>query len=139
MAKKKKIDPGETFRWQEYKYSPIISEKYPNLKSLTIRMTFYDDSGNRQVGKVRTWNVPLTAKAFFYKKCPMWECVNGGFDLSQAVDSAIQSGEDHTKGYLICWGWQDKERVGQFHCLTELHYEISVEHKQDSEAKGETL
>ena len=127
MTKKKKLYSQETFRWQEYKLSPVIAEEYPDVKFLTIKMTFYDDSGNRQVGDIRTRNVPLTAKAFFYEKCPMWECVNGGFDLNQAVASAIKKGEHHAQGRLICWGWQDRERIGHFHCLTELHYEISVE------------
>jgi hypothetical protein len=130
MGRKRKSDPKKSRKWDRYYDQPVISEKYPNVKSLTIKMTYYDDSGNRQVGETQTWNVPLTtAIATFYEDCPMWECVDGGFDLTPSVDSLIRKGESHAHGKLICQGWQDEERVGHFHCLTEMHYEVLVEYK----------
>ena len=130
MVKKKKLDSKQTHKWDSS--SPIIAEKYPNVKSLTIKMVFsYEEWGQTKISqKSRTWNVPITqTRAYIYENCPMWECVNGGFDLTHAVALAIENGEHHAHSTLECQGWEDKERIGQYRCLTELHYDIYIEYK----------
>lgn len=129
MSKKNAPDPNKVLRWELYKASPLISQKYPNVKSLIIEQTFHDDSGTEQIAQTR-WNVPIdTTRAYFYIDCRMRECIDGGFDLTQAVISTIENGETRSSGRLVCQGWQDKERAGQFHCLTDLVYQIEVNYQ----------
>ena len=71
------------------------------------------------------------SKAFFQVKCRQRECVNGGFDLSNLITSAINSQQTIAEGRLSCQGWQDLERVGNNHCLWILDYEISVQYAQN--------
>lgn len=130
MAKKKDDrNPIEALRWQEYNAAPTIAERYPNVAALTIEMVFHDDSGTAEID-TRTQHYPISqAKTIIRIKCPNYECVRGGFDLTNVVASMINSGERSEEGRLECQGWQDQERVGQYHCLTDLVYKITVEYK----------
>jgi hypothetical protein len=45
MVKKKKLTREEMLKGsidRQYGNTPIIAEKYPNIRSLTIKMTFFD-------------------------------------------------------------------------------------------------
>jgi hypothetical protein len=129
MAKKNKIDINESLFWQQYHASPTIAEMFPGVASLIIKMTFHEDGGDRVI-ESRTEDGPISQrKAFFRIKCLQRECVNGGFDLTSAVASAIHLRKDTERGRLVCQGWQDQERVGKYHCLWDLEYEIIVKYK----------
>lgn len=128
MARKRKVDPEEALYWQRYYSSPTIEYIYPGVAIITINMIFRDDSHNRVIDTSTDKYLP-SQKAFFRIKCHQRECVNGGFDLSSTVSSAVHSDEGRSKGRIICQGWQDRERIGNYHCLWELEYDIIVDYK----------
>jgi len=123
---KKKIDHRETLRIQLYNAATIISESYPNVKSISIKQTFFDDSGNKKIGEEKIWDVPLTAKMYFYIKCPQ-HCLDGGYDLTAKIIEMLTTNKKHLVDEIICQGWQDEERINKFHCLTTFKYEINIE------------
>lgn len=129
MAKKKNADFLEALRWQEYNSSPVIAEKYPNVATLIIEMVLHDDSGIRVINE-ETRDYPVSqSKTIIRLKCPNYECVQGGFDLTRVVASVIENKEQEREGRLVCQGWQDQERIGKYHCYTDLVYKIAVRYK----------
>jgi len=128
MAKKKKTNIYEQHKqryWEAYNRAGLVKEKYPQLKHLTIDMTFREpDWGDSPHPQQRSFDP--NSNAFFELECPYVECVRGGFNLSAAVDELIQRGEKESSGSLLCQGWQDRERIGQYRCLLKMDYKITV-------------
>jgi len=124
---KKKIDPREALRFQLYNNAPVISESYPNVKTISIKKTFFDDSGNKKLGDEKIWDVPLTARLYFYIDCPQ-HCIDGGYDLTAQIIEMLSKNKNNLVSEQICQGWQDEERRNKFHCLTTFKYEINIEY-----------
>lgn len=125
---KKKIDHNEILRWKLHNASSIISEAFPSVSSITIKQTFWDDSGNNQIGNKKIWDMNVkTARLFFIIKCPQ-NCIDGGYDITSEIISMLDKVESFRVGKLVCQGWQDEERINKFHCLTTLEYEINIEY-----------
>ncbi len=114
---------------QERISAGLIKDKYPNVKSISIKRTFIDDAGKKLTNSSKDWGVRIdTADAIFNMDCPLYECVDGGFDLTKDITEMMKNGIMHIAGEQTCPGWQDEERVGNFHCLTQLQYEIDIEY-----------
>lgn len=107
-----------------------IKDKYSEVKSIKIKRKYVDfDTDNEFIKKPEIWNVPVkTAYALFEIKCPMYECIDGGFDLKSVIARIIKNKTTHKKGAKTCPGWQDQERVGKHRCMTKLLYEVDVEY-----------
>ena len=74
------------------------------------------------VGLFTEVKVVTLKKDELFIKCPMRECVGGGFDLrSQFNTSELDIGCSDSS---VCQGWQDKERINKHRCLCELHWEM---------------
>lgn len=114
--------------WQEYVEAPTVKEVCPKASSLTIDSVLYDDSGVRIV-RTDSQSYEGAAKFLFKIKCANYECVAGGFNLTHMVRYVLANNLDKKEEKIICQGWQDRERVGKYHCLCELHYNISVVYK----------
>lgn len=126
---RKKTTSKQALRWELYKAAPIVSESYPSVSSISVTKTFHEDSGNKQIGETTIWNIPIaTMRALFDVECPMG-CIDGGYDLTHEIISMIGKQETQKKGRLVCQGWQDKEREGQYRCLSDLVYEITITYK----------
>ncbi|TET46102.1 hypothetical protein E3J62_05305 [candidate division TA06 bacterium] len=124
--RKKKPDIYERQKqqyWEAYDHAPLLKEKFPQLASLVIEMTFQEpDWGSNP--SPRQENYGPGSKAFFEMTCPYVECISGGFNLSSAVSKLVASGEIESSGFLTCHGWQDRERVNKHRCLLKMEYKI---------------
>ena len=89
------------------------------VKSIKIKASFKDPEAiNRCVEK----EVILHVGDDHFIKCPMRECIEGGFDLrSQLAEPGLKIGRS---GVAVCQGWQDKERINKHRCLNELHWKV---------------
>ena len=112
-------------RWEEYRRSPLLKERYPQVSSIAVEMDFKNpDWGGDPDSKKESYS--QESKAFFKIDCPHVECISGGFDLSNAISTLISSKSDRAEGSIVCQGWQDKERINKHRCLLELKYTIIV-------------
>ncbi len=123
---KKKIDRLTEIKNQMFLKSPTLGEQYPNVKSISLSVTYLDPDDGKTIKETRNWN--LDSKAYFVIDCPYRECVGGGFDISKLVVDAINQGEAESTGELTCQGWQDKERVNKHSCLLKGKFKISIQY-----------
>jgi len=116
--------------WERYSRAEPIKDMYPKIKELTIRLRFPDpdpvdpDPARRLSEKVRNFGPHDTA--FFEFKCPLIECVDGGFNLTDSVSQLIEKKQPESSGERICQGWQDEERINKHRCLCKLNFTISA-------------
>lgn len=127
-AKRKRPDVYQAhanLRYEREKLSRPIGEIFSEVKNIRIELTFKDEDMQCDPNP-RELNYTPTNNAFFELPCPFRECVRGGFDFSGEIHAMIHSHETGTKGYKLCGGWQDAERIGKNKCLLRANYKIHI-------------
>ena len=83
MNKKQRAQQQKVWTEQQKRVvAGIIKDRFPEVASIKIKRNFIDFDADKRLNKnFKEWNIPLTAYALFEIKCPMYECVDGGFDL----------------------------------------------------------
>jgi hypothetical protein len=82
-----------------------IAKRFPQLKSLTVNVTYFDaEDGVRNSELKYKVNVEH-GKSLFYFACPAGECVGGDFDLSDALAEAVKKRRKIASGEMRCQGW----------------------------------
>ena len=123
-----KMKPWETYaqdrRARESTAATLVGQ-HPDLRELRLHLTFIPPDPPCDVIEQEVVKTPDN-KAFFEIECPHRECVCGGFNLYDPVTAMIAQGLTASKGRLVCQGWQDTERYGQYHCLVALEYTMSA-------------
>lgn len=114
---------------RERSQAGFIKDRYPQVRELTFQFTFHDSDHANSSPPDKTLTLHPRNSAFFKFDCPFVECVDGGFDLSSPVHQMIEAGGPDCSGTLICQGWQDPERVGQYHCFLEMNYKVTVSYR----------
>ena len=123
--KKKTSDKKADLKHMLYSNSPYISHEFPNIKSIGVTIKFTDSDDGREFTKTITYQP--NSKAYFQYDCPYRECSDGGYDLKNVIEKAINSSDRQAQEKLKCNGWQDAERVGKHHCLLEALVEVEID------------
>ena len=111
---------------QRVRDSGSLADKFPELKSLTVDLTYYDSEGVTRSSQIK-YTVNLTnAKSLFRFDCQNDQCVRGDFDLSDELTSAVAAHLTTATGEMSCQGWLDKNTVGTTHCQKILRYKLSL-------------
>ncbi|MEW6067667.1 MAG: hypothetical protein AB1610_05195 [Nitrospirota bacterium] len=101
--------------------SGLISERFPKVLDIVIRITYYQKSVN-PILMVRTVNFWPSRHAYFHMDCMVKGCVDGGFDLTSVITNMIKNLEKSGKGKLTCKGKSDT--LASNHA--SITYEISI-------------
>jgi hypothetical protein len=124
-----KTNPRAEFRRgqiQRANESVSLTEKFPELKSLRVDLTYFDSDGVTRTGEWRyTVNVKF-AKSVFSFVCPCGECIGGDFDLSAAVADAVSRRKKIAQGEIRCEGWRIKPKQDKAPCQNLMRYKISL-------------
>src|SRR4051794_36894732 len=92
MAYTRKLNPRMEHRLHQAEIinsSATLAEKYPNLKSLRVDLTYMDSEGGARSGGMK-YKVNLEhAKSRFYFNCVQSDCVGGDYDLTEKLAEAI--------------------------------------------------
>lgn len=113
---------------QRVKDASTLSEKFPQLKSLSVDLAFYNSGGASRSSEIKyTVNVQ-NAKSVFRFQCQNNECIRGDFDLSDEITRAVIDHRTSATGEMCCQGWMSKTTVGSIHCNTVLRYRLSLEY-----------
>jgi hypothetical protein len=111
---------------QRVKDSVSISNKFQQLKSLTVDLAYYDPEGVTKSSEVK-YTVNLNgAKSVFRFSCPNNECVRGDFDLSDELADAVAERRTTVRGEMTCRGWRSKTTIDTVHCDNILRYKLSL-------------
>jgi hypothetical protein len=113
----------ESLRTQE---SASVAEKYPELKSLTVDLTYLNSEGLGQRNEIKYTVNLVNAKTVFRFDCPNSECVCGDFDLSDDLVKAVAEHRTTVVGEARCQGWRSKATIGTVRCHKTLRYKLSL-------------
>ena len=122
-----KPTPRADYRRQEKQRtdeSISLSEKFRELKSLTVELAYFSPEGVSRNSDIKCTANPDYAKSVFRFDCLNNECVGGDFDLSEALAKAVAARQATATGEMCCRGWLSKTTIHQIHCHHILRYKL---------------
>ena|SRR5258706_10401511 len=129
MMNHQKPSARSEYRLQEserVKNSATLSDKYRQLKTLTVELEYHDSDGLSHSSQIK-YTVNLdNARSVFRSDCNNGECVAGDFDLSEKLAEAVADRRTTESGEMTCQGWQSKATIGTVHCRHILRYRLTL-------------
>jgi len=122
---------------ERVKASPSLAQRFQKLKSLIVKIGYYNSKGVSQNSQLKYMVNLDNAKSVFRFKCPNDECIRGDFDLTKELASAVAKGRTVVTGELSCQGWQNKAMIDTVHCHNILRYELKLAYRIASLATAE--
>ena len=111
---------------QRVRDSLSLSEKFRQLKSLTVHLAYYSPDGVTRGSEIRYEVNLANAKSVFRFSCPNTECVQGDFDLSEELADAVDAHRATATGEMACQGWLSRAAIDKLHCHNILRYRLSL-------------
>ena len=111
---------------ERVKASPSLADKFQKLKSLTVNLGYYNPKGVAQNGQLKYAVNLENARSVFRFRCLNDECIQGDFDLTEELASAVAHKHTDVSGELSCQGWQSKTTVDSVHCHNILRYRLTL-------------
>jgi hypothetical protein len=126
-----KLREGPRFEYREQerqrvKESPSLSDKFPQLKSLTLDLGLYNSTGLSKNSQIKYLPNLANAKSVFLIDCPNNGCIGGDFDLTDALAKAVAEQRTTVTAEVSCQGWQSKTTIDTVHCHNILRYKLSL-------------
>jgi hypothetical protein len=124
-----KFTPRADYRLQESQRtheSVSLSEKFQELKSLTVEFGYFSPEGVTRNRQIKYTVNPEFAKSVFRLDCNNSECVRGDYDLSEALAKAVAARQVKVTGEMCCQGWLSKTTIDSIHCHNILRYKLSL-------------
>jgi hypothetical protein len=81
----------------------LVSEQFPHVSSIVIKMTYYQ-KGPNPVLMQRTLNILPSSCAYFKMDCMIKGCEEGGFDLTPVIIDMVKDLKKTRKGKMVCHG-----------------------------------
>ena len=125
----RKLTPRADYRQQESQRtneSVSLSEKFRELKSLTVEFAYFSPEGVTRNRQIKYTVNPDHAKSVFRLDCANHECVGGDFDLSETLVKAVAARQVTVTGEMCCQGWLNKASIDSIHCHNIVRYKLSL-------------
>jgi hypothetical protein len=135
-----KFTPRADYRQQESQRtneSVTLSEKFRQLKSLTVEFGYFSPEGVTRNRQIKYTVNPDHAKSVFRLDCANHECVRGDYDLSETLAKAVATRQTTVTGEMCCQGWLNKTTIDRIRCHHILRYKLSLAYGKRT-AKGIT-
>jgi len=129
MITPRKTNPRAEYRLrqiQRINSSASLAERFPQLKSLKVELTYLDSDGLSKTGEVRYKVNVEHAKSVFSFVCQSAECLGGDFDLSDALAGAVAKRRKIVEGEIRCRGTRVKSWEGERPCHNLLRYKLTL-------------
>jgi hypothetical protein len=114
---------------QRVKDSPTLSQRFPELKSLTVDLGYYGPRGDYKNSQIKFTPNLQNAHAVFRVDCPNNGCIRGDFDLTETLAKAIAEHRKTVTGEMSCAGWQGKTTIDTVRCRNILRYKLSLAYR----------
>lgn len=102
----------------------FMSKHYPEVKSIVISMMYRQKGIGNPISRIM--NFSPGSYAFFKVDCLSSDCVDGGFDLTQIINSMIRNQSMEVKGELGCVD------SGNRPDHSGITYEIAIQYTKES-------
>lgn len=108
------------------KASPSLAERFPNLKSLTVDLGYFDVERAGRSKQIKYMPKLGFARSIFRVGCQNEECVRGDFDLSAVLANAVAARRTSVSGELTCQGWRSEALIDSVPCGRILRYTLTL-------------
>ena len=106
--------------------TPAIAEKFPELKSLTVDLAYFDQEGRSRSSQIKyTVNLEHARSAFQFG-CHNYECVGGNFNLGAVLAQAVVARQTDVAGEVRCEGWRSRVTIDRVFCHNLLRYRLTL-------------
>lgn len=105
--------------------SPGLAEKFSEIGSLNLELSYLDSEGSPMSALKYSMNVQH-AKSVVSFPCQSGNCFDGDFDLSAALSKAIRNHRKTAEGEIRCEGVRPTPNDGRQPCHNLLRYKISL-------------
>ena len=130
MMQTRRTSPRAEYRLlqtQRIDASASLAQRFPELKSLTVDLEYFDASGLTRTGGMKFKPNLEKAKSVVCFNCPNAECAGGDYDLSEEVSRAISAGCKSVTGEMRCQGVRhNKEKDLRASCRNLLRYKLRL-------------
>ena len=106
--------------------SPLLVKRFPRLKGLKVTLEYYDADGLTKNGEIKCELNVERARAALWFACPGVECMEGDFDLSEALAKAAAGRRKVATGELRCAGTRKRGKDERVPCQTLLRYKLNL-------------
>ncbi len=106
--------------------SPLMAEKFPHLKALTVTLRYYDATGTTRNGELKCKLNVRQARSALWFDCPCGTCARGDFDLSRPLATAVAARRQVLTGELRCPGTQTRGDDKHVPCQRLLRYKLNL-------------
>jgi hypothetical protein len=128
--KTQKIDPRAEYRLlqnERINASDRLDQKFPELKSLTVCLEYFDAAGLRRDGGMKVKPNLANAKSALYFNCRAGECIGGDYDLSEELSRAVAAKSKTVTGEKHCQGVRHSAKAKEgVPCRNLLRYELRL-------------
>lgn len=100
---------------------------FPAIQQLRVELKFVSRNANAPGSQSHVLHPP--ARAFFIYPCPYANC-DGQFDLSHAVNAALDEPSLRADGVLECAGLRAQKLDSRHPCQLRVHYTIIATHPE---------
>jgi hypothetical protein len=126
-----RLRAGPRFEYREQENqrvqdSPSLSNQFPQLKSLTVDLSYFDSKGVTKNSQIKYVPNLERAKSVFRIDCPNNGCIGGDFDLTEPLAKAVTEHRTTVTAELCCQGWLSKATIDTVHCHNLLKYKLSL-------------
>lgn len=124
-----KRNPRQEYRLKQREQiaaSPMLTAKFPRLKTLKVILEFFDPTGTTKNGEMKCKLNVEHAKSALWFACPGGECLGGDFDLSEALAEAASGRRKEARGELRCAGTRKRGDREVVPCQTMLRYKLTL-------------
>ena len=129
--RQQKFTPRSDYRQEEARRTAAsisLSEKFPELKSLTVEFEYFSPEGVTRNSQIKYTVNPDHAKSVFRLDCFNTECIRGDYDLSEVLVRAVAERQTSVAGEMRCEGWLSKTTIDRIPCHNILRYKLSLEY-----------
>ena len=103
---------------------------YPQVKMMLLELTYKDGHSSRISRTEIAVREPDDSAAFFMP-CGSSECLDGGYDLTEAIDLLVSERQRSRSGLIACEGWYVEGKDAVCPCKSGLQYKIAVLYHDD--------
>jgi hypothetical protein len=128
LAPSRNVDPRQQRTDQlrrDRAASQSIRVAFPAVQQLRVELKFVGTTANVPGSQSHVFHPP--ARAFFTFPCPYANC-DGQFDLTSAVNAALDDSDHRAEGTLECCGARAQKFDSKQPCLLHLVYTVTATH-----------
>ena len=111
---------------EQIEASALLAKRFPELKALKVTLEYYDADGVKKNGEMKCKLNMEHGRSALWFACPGVECMEGDFDLSEALAKAVAGRRKAVTGAQVCPGTRKQGKDGRVPCGALLRYQLNL-------------